>query len=100
MMKVYFANNRLRRCFEDSGRARREWGTAVANKYIQRIHYILDTPDFAELRKIRFLRLHPLRGKLAGRFAIDLNNRWRIILTYIEDEEAVRILEVTNHYGD
>ncbi len=99
-MKVFFANNQLRRCFEDSKQAQREWNIAVARKYIQRIRLILDTPSFAKLRGIRSFRLHPLRGQLAGRFAIDLNNRWRIILTYDEDEESVLILEVTNHYDD
>ena len=69
-------------------------------KYIQRIRFILDTPSFDALRGIRSFRLHSLRGQLAGRFAIDLNNRWRIILTYNEDEETVLILEVTNHYDD
>ena len=99
-MKVYFANNRLRLCFEDSRQAQREWDTAVAKKYIQRIQLILDTPNFGELRNIRSLRLHPLSGALAGQFAMDLNRRWRIVFAYDEADESVRILEVTNHYGD
>ncbi len=99
-MKVTFANNKLRHCFEDNGQAQREWNTAVARKYIQRIQLILDTPAFSELRKIRSLRLHSLHGQMTGQFAIDLNNRWRVILTYNEDENSVLISEVTNHYGD
>ena len=29
-----------------------------------------------------------------------LDRRWRLIFTYIEPENTVRIEEVTNHYGD
>lgn len=99
-MEVYFANNRLRRCFEDGRQAQREWNDAVAKKYIQRVQLILNTPSFVELRRIRSIRLHSLSGPLTGQYAMDLNRRWRIILTYDSAEESVRILEVTHHYGD
>ena len=29
-----------------------------------------------------------------------LDRRWRLIFIYIQDEDTVRIEEVTNHYGD
>lgn len=29
-----------------------------------------------------------------------LDRRWRLLFTYIEAENAVRIEGVTNHYGD
>ena len=99
-MEVFFASRHLRQCFEDYDQAERRWGRAVARKYIQRVNLILDTRNFNYLRRIRPLRLHPLSGRRVGQFAIDLNRNWRVILTYDEDEEAVRILEVTNHYDD
>lgn len=99
-MNVFFADRQLQQCFEDYSRAKRRWGVSVARKYIQRIKWILDTNSFNDLRRIRSFRLHPLSGQLTGQFAIDLNRSWRLILTYDEDEESIRILEVTNHYGD
>ena len=99
-MKVFFANRQLRQCFEDYSRTERKWGVSVARKYIQRVRWILDTNSFNDLRMIRSFRLHPLSGPLAGQFALYLNRSWRLTLTYDEDEEAVHILEVTNHYED
>ena len=29
-----------------------------------------------------------------------LDRRWRLVFTYMEAENTVRIEEVTNHYGD
>jgi len=99
-MKIFFANRRLEQCFEDYNQAERNWGVAVARKYIQRIQWILNAPNFNALRTIRSFRLHSLSGPFVGQFAIDLNRRWRIILIYNATDESVNILEVTNHYGD
>ena len=99
-MEVSFSTRQLRQCFEDYGQADRRWGRAVARKYIQRVNLILDTDSFDYLRRIRSLRLHPLSGERTGQFSIYLNRSWRIILAYDEREGSVRILEVTNHYGD
>lgn len=99
-MRVTFANRRLRRCFEDSGIAQRQWSVAVARKYIQRVQWIIDAANFNALYNIRSLRLHPLSGQRADQFAISLNYRWRIVLAYDKAEETVLIVEVTNHYGD
>ena len=99
-MKVIFANRQLQRCFEDYNRAEKRWGIAVARKYIQRVSWILDTHDFNDLHRVRSFRLHPLSGMRIGQYAIDLNRRWRLILTYDENEDSVRIIEVTSHYED
>lgn len=99
-MKIIFGNRRLQRCFEDYNRAEKRWGIAVARKYVQRVGWILNAPDFNYLQRVRSFRLHPLSGPRNGQFAIDLNRNWRLILTYHEDEDSVRIIEVTNHYDD
>jgi toxin HigB-1 len=56
----------------------------------------------ADIQANRPLRLHPLRGKREGQFAIDLIKKsWRLILTFRKEEvEIVRIEEVSNHYDD
>lgn len=99
-MEVDFANQRLRRCFENHSRAQQRWNVAVARKYIQRIEFIKAAQNLNELQSIRSFRVHPLSGQRAGQFAMNLHDRWRLIFTYNENEQTVRILEVTNHYGD
>lgn len=99
-MKVDFANQRLLECYTTSARASRAWGPTVARKYIERINILYATHQFNDLYKIRALRLHRLSGRRAGQFSISLDNRWRLILTYLEEENKVLVEEVTNHYGD
>ena len=72
----------------------------MARKYIQRVNTLYATEQFNEIYKIRTLRLHKLSGSRAEQFSIALDRRWRLILTYVEEEGKIRIEEVTHHYGD
>ena len=76
------------------------WGPVIARRYIQRIDVLMEAEKFNILYGIRSLRMHRLSGQRRGQFAISLDRRWRIILSYVESENKVRIEEVTNHYGD
>ena len=98
-MEVLFATNRLKRCYEDSKRAVREWGVAVAGKYVQRIEILYATKQFEELFSIKSLRIHPLKGERVGQYSMILHGRSRLILGK-ESDSAVRVKEVTIHYGD
>lgn len=42
--------------------------------------------------------MHPLAGRLKGRYAIELHGRWRLIISITD--ESIRIEEFSNHYGD
>jgi len=59
-----------------------------------------EAENISVLYGIRSLRLHRLSGRRRRQFSISLDRRWRIILSYVESENKVRIEEVTNHYGD
>ncbi|MEX2599547.1 MAG: type II toxin-antitoxin system RelE/ParE family toxin [Dehalococcoidia bacterium] len=99
-MEVEFSSNRLAQCYRQSDRAVRQWGEAVARKYITRIEILYAQPTFDSLRTLRSLRLHPLKGRRQGQYAIDLTGQWRLIVTPGAKEEQVRVEEVTNHYDD
>ena len=99
-MQVEFATNRLQRCYNAIANGSRSWGPSVARRYIQRIDVLREAENISILYGIRSLRLHRLSGRRRGRFSISLDRRWRIILSYVESENKVRIEEVTNHYGD
>ena len=54
----------------------------------------LDALDAAtELRQLDLpgLRLHPLKGDQAGRWAIDVSGPWRITFAWSEDGDAYRV---------
>lgn len=98
-MQVEFARKQLIKRYEQSELGAREWGEVVAEKYIQRVGILFAAQTFADLQRVRSLRLHPLKGPRQGQWAIDLHDRWRLIIDKI-DEQTVRVREVTQHYGD
>ena len=68
--------------------------------YIRRVDLLSEIDEFHMLYTLRTIRLHRLSGQRSGQFAITLNRRWRLVISYIEDENRVVIEEVTNHYDD
>lgn len=99
-MKVTFANRRLDRCYHARRSAVREWGDNIGDRYIRSIELMKMSSSMQDMRAYSSLRLHRLQGRRAGQFAVSLNARWRLIFTYNEYEETIRILEVSNHYDD
>ena len=93
-----FDDLRLARAHADHSVAVRLWGEVVARKYAQRIELIASAPAFPDLVTLAALRLHPLKGPLAGRWAMVLHGRWRLIVAI--EGNSVRIMEVSNHYDD
>ncbi|HXG35928.1 MAG TPA: type II toxin-antitoxin system RelE/ParE family toxin [Dehalococcoidia bacterium] len=99
-MEIEFADRKLERAFEEPRFAIREWGVAIARKYAQRVQTMLDTTSFETIEALRSFRGHELKGELAGLWAIDLNDKWRLIIEVSEDGNTVRVVEVIDHYGD
>ena len=99
-MEVVFATNALRRNYEDSGRANRQWGPEVGRKYISRVKELKAAKDFRQVYMIQSMGLHSLRGPRRGELSIRLTGAWRLIVTRGDTEESVIIKEVTNHYDD
>lgn len=98
-MEVRFTSRRLEKCYQESKRAVRAWGTDVARKYIARVQALYAAREFDDLLTIQSLGLHKLKGERAKEYAIKLHGRWRLILVRITDD-TVLVQEVTNHYGD
>ena len=99
-MEVEFNTNRLERRYDSIAAATREWGPAVARSYIDKINRIYAMDTFSDLYQHRGLRLHALHGEYAGKFAITLTGRYRLIIGRGHSEDQVVIYEVTNHYDD
>ena len=99
-MEVEFNTGRLERCFTSRREATREWGPVVAARYIDRISQIKSINSFRELYGYRAFRLHPLHGEYAGRFAISLIGRYRLIIGRGASDNSIVVYEVTIHYDD
>jgi proteic killer suppression protein len=100
-VKVLFANDSLKRCYEDQKQRVRAWGQKIARKYVHRVNLLYAAESAEDLRSFPELRFHPLTGDRYGEWAMNLDNFWRLIVVF-EDEKltVVRIEEVSKHYGD
>ena len=99
-MEVAFRTNQLRRNYQESASAARQWGADVARKYITRINELYAVKGFHEAYNIRSMRLHPLKGSKRGELSIYLTGKWRLIVTKGDTEQHVIVKEVSNHYDD
>lgn len=100
-MRVRFKTKRLENYYREHQQAVRRYGDPVARRYIERVNIIKASADFETLKSQRVLRCHALKGELAGKWAIYLTGRYRLIFSLIAEEPtAVLIEEVSNHYDD
>ena len=77
----------------------RRWGDKAGRKYVTRIIQLMNARDFADIRALAALRVHQLKGARRGQWAMDLTERWRLVVR-LEGDDAVIVEEVSRHYGD
>lgn len=100
-MQVQFRTKKLRECYEESKRAFQEWGDKVTRRYVERVNILKAAKSRDDLYKIAPLRFHALKGKKEGQYALTLIDRWRLVITFVDEAKTiVRIEEVSKHYGD
>lgn len=100
-MEVVFATKKLEKLYLHSREAERKLGQRVARRFISRVNIIKATRTFEELKSQRTLRCHPLSGRLQGKWSMTLVDRYRLTFELIDGAAIrIRILEVSNHYGD
>ena len=100
-MRVTFRRARLKRCYERSDEAIRRWGDQIGRRYVERVGFLHVAESAGDLYRMPPLRFHPLGGDLKGKFALTLVGRWRLIVSFPdEDQKIVQVEEVSDHYGD
>lgn len=100
-MEIAFKTRKLEKCFLSHKEAERSFGAQVARKFIQRVNIIQAAATVDELRAMRSLDCHQLKGDRQGQWAVKLTGRYRLLFS-IEagSSENILMLEVSNHYGD
>ena len=98
-MHIEFATNRLADASISLSEANRLFGVPIGRKYIQRLAVLRATDKFAQLYGHWALRLHPLKGKRAGQYAMTLTGNYRLIIERVQ-EDIVRIMDVEDYHGD
>ncbi|MCY4620110.1 MAG: type II toxin-antitoxin system RelE/ParE family toxin [Chloroflexi bacterium] len=92
-MIVHFRHRGLRRLHERGDRS------GVAARHVHRIRLILQQLDVAtgpQDIELHSLDLHPLRGDLAGHWALRVSGNWRI--TFRFEDGDVRDVDLTDYH--
>ena len=101
LLRVLFANNTLRKCYEQEKMRVKRWGKKIARRYVERVNILHASKSAQDLYEFPHLRFHPLGGDREGEHALDLDRTWRLILTFADERMTiVRVEEVSDHYGD
>ena len=98
-MEVHFQSRRLLRCYEESSRANREWGSVVGRRYIRMVNELRALPTFNDLFSIVRMRAHPFKSR-PGSYALSMTGRWRLLVRQGNRPDQVIVEEVSNHYDD
>jgi proteic killer suppression protein len=96
---IEFSSHQLSHASVSLGEASRLFGAPIGRKYIQRLAVLRATDKFTQLYGHKALRLHPLKGKRAGQYAMTLTGNYRLIVEKIE-EDRVRIIDVEDYHGN
>ena len=92
-MIVQFRHKGLRRLYERGDRR------LLPSRSVSRIERILARLDVARVpadMNLPGFRLHPLRGNLAGFWAVSLSGNWRIIFRF--EAENVRDVDLVDYH--
>jgi toxin HigB-1 len=86
-------------------RAIRSGETAVGREdratYVRRVNILSACQSVADLLTFPQLRFHPLKGPRQGQYALDIDERMRLILSFGDDTKTIVVVEeVSTHYGD
>lgn len=98
-VQVKFKNNTLEKQYSNSKNAFADYGETVGKKYIGRINIIKSSKSIDDLKAIRALKCHELKGNRKGEWSIKLTGQMRLIFTLHGAQlEIAKIEEVSKHY--
>ena len=85
-----FSDRKTRKLFEDD--RRRGFRGLDYERALLLLDALDAAPSLESLGLLQAVRLHPLKGKRRGRYAMTVNQRWRITFRFAEgDAHAVAI---------
>jgi proteic killer suppression protein len=100
-VEIRFRRKQDQRCYEQFAVARRRWGEKIARLYIRRVNILAACQSMADLSTFPQLRFHSLKGARQGQYALDIDERMRLILSVGDDAKTIVVVEeVSKHYGD
>jgi toxin HigB-1 len=113
-MDIEFSSRSLQRACNSEKELIRRWGKDRGHVVGRRLQQIAAADNLVILSAVRSAKLHALKGKHAGQFAVDGNYPYRIIFEPSEKTAPkksgggqdlhritkVKVIEVVNYHGD
>lgn len=99
-MRIEFDDKDLRRLYEDRTFRLRQFGPDITKQYRKAIGVVVAARDERDIRALKSLRLEKLRGDRDGQHSIRLNDQWRLILEFRQDDQGrvVVIVSISDYH--
>lgn len=106
-MNLTFKTKKLETECNDFKRATRAHGDRRAKLLHQRVRELKASSSLSEMVEFGLGRCHPLKGNYKGKYALDLDHPYRLIVEPVLDAadqtisvNIVKLLEVTDYHGN
>ncbi len=113
-MEIVFGSHKLQKTCNSERESGRKWGAQNARKVRQRLTELAAAATLADVSRVPPVRLHQLRGNMAGKFAVDVKHPFRVVFEPANDPipkkddrgidlvriTRIRVLSVEDYHGD
>ncbi|MCE5300773.1 MAG: type II toxin-antitoxin system RelE/ParE family toxin [Spirochaetia bacterium] len=101
-MKVLFADENLKRLYEEGKDNKHRYPTGIVDRYIRRIDYLRSAETFNDLYKLKSLKFEKIDNN--NRYSMRINDQYRLEMTYETQKDGTILVRVfviryiTKHY--
>jgi proteic killer suppression protein len=95
-VKVEILDRKLRKVISDPKKLKKAYGERNANLIIQRYNELDNIPNLGLMIKFKVGRCHSLKGNLKGKYALDLEHPFRLIIEPVFESESRDVNDVVS----
>jgi proteic killer suppression protein len=104
-MEIVFKSKKLHKVFNDSSSLIKKYGNKHARKIVQRLNEFNAANSLYDIVILQAPRLHSLKGKMHGYWAVDLIHPFRLVIEPMDGETTdlktvteIKIIEVIDYH--
>lgn len=99
-MRLRFDDDQLFRLWSDPKFVWRRFGPDVTKAFRKKLGLLQAATDQRDIRAMKSSHLEKLGAARAGQHSIRLNDQWRLIVRFEDDDEGplIAILEITDYH--
>jgi plasmid maintenance system killer protein len=101
-MQIQFYNPELEKIYRHMDKGKSKYSEEVRKQFNKTILILMMADDLADIRSVRGLHFEFLKGDFKGKYSVQVNKKYRIILRMEKDrilvEDIPVIEDLTNHH--